>query len=135
MKGNHIGVGWNRYDPADWAAVSQQVFDGLPAHKSRHDLSGLRGYRGGLIYFVDCGEYTKIGFTSGHVHLRLANLATANPYPMSLWALVRGNWRSERSFHQQLKHLSHRKEWFRLTTEARAELAEQIRGKGGEVYD
>lgn len=132
-----ISVGWRQYDPAAWAEVSQEVLGDLPSAPTKlsHDRRGLKGYRGGLVYFIECGDFIKIGYTSGRIHMRVGNMETANPYPLRVWALLRGNYRTERRFHADLRQFRHRKEWFQIPAAAKTALAERITAHGGEVYD
>lgn len=45
----------------------------------------------GVVYFVDCGEYTKIGHTSTSLAQRMGGLLNGNPFEIRLWAFVHGS--------------------------------------------
>lgn len=89
----------------------------------------------GYVYFIDCHEFTKIGFSSRHPGSagRHANLATLMPYDMVLWAYARGPQSLERSLHKWFATRRVKGEWFRLTPFDRAELARLAQKTGGKT--
>lgn len=71
----------------------------------------------GAVYFIQCGEFIKIGRTRNRVQRRLAELRCGNPYPLTLLATVAAH-RSElvnleASYHGRFAAYHHRDEWFR----------------------
>lgn len=96
---------------------------------------GLRGHSGGVVYFIDCGPMTKVGYTSSLIEDRIKGIATHNPFDLTLWALVAGDMRFEREWHSYLAKYRYRNEWFRLTAEARDDIKRLISEHGGELYE
>lgn len=86
------------------------------------------------VYFIDCGEFTKIGFTAQYIEQRVDNMRTANPFPIKLWAVVPGTTAIEREFHDIFGKYRHQREWFRLDDAARAEVIEEIKRRRGKVF-
>lgn len=106
------------------------------APRVRRDVpSGLRGYHGGVVYFIDCGEFTKIGYTREYIAKRMEGIATHNPFPLRLWALVKGSISFERAVHQTYAEQRHANEWFRFSGGAKAKLRIWVRELGGETYE
>jgi|SRR6516162_8157678 hypothetical protein len=68
------------------------------------------------IYFIECGDYIKIGFASS-LKARLSGLTTGNPYPLKVLAIIDGDKQVERSLHDRFASAFHRGEWFRKTPE------------------
>lgn len=95
---------------------------------------GLRGHIGGVVYFVDCGEFTKIGHTVCPIAARLKNIETHNPFELLLWALLAGGRDLEARLHQEFADHRHRNEWFRFNEGARERAFQFVRSQGGEVY-
>jgi hypothetical protein len=89
----------------------------------------------GYVYFIDCHEFTKIGFSSRHPGTagRHTNLATLMPYDLVLWAYDRGPQSLERSLHKWFATRRVKGEWFRLTSFDRAELERLARKTGGKT--
>ncbi len=80
--------------------------------------SRRRCNRIGLIYVIQCGEFTKVGITQS-VKNRLKMLQTGNPGDLQLLA----SWKSEQclvdeqAIHKHLAPFSVRGEWFKLPCE------------------
>lgn len=131
--------------PVDWEAmklVSERFlrFAFTPPPEVKNDQRGkivhppgLRS-QGNVVYFVDCGPFTKIGHTLGPIYHRLRGIETHNPFRLILWALIPGDMRLERSIHEKLTDFNHRGEWFHLNQGARDALAEYITSMSGELY-
>lgn len=95
----------------------------------------LRLFGGGVVYFIDCDRYTKIGYTSGPIEERIKGIEGSNPLPVTLWGLVKGRVALERRFHARFYKMRFRNEWFDLTLRARRDAKRLIQLLGGEVYD
>ena len=65
------------------------------------------------IYFIQCGEYVKIGYTTS-VGERLKALRGMVPYPLKLLKVIEGMIAGERAVHKRLALYHHAYEWFRL---------------------
>ncbi len=65
------------------------------------------------LYMVRCGPYVKIG-TSSDVHRRLRKMQPDNPHPLELVGHWPGEGHREQHWHNELKHLHERGEWYRL---------------------
>ena len=89
----------------------------------------------GVVYVIDCPPFTKIGHTSNPIPKRLHGLKGANPFELTLYALIPGPTSLEKQFHKEFSRWHHRLEWFRLTHHARNRLAERVLELGGVVYD
>lgn len=72
----------------------------------------------GFIYFAQCGEYVKIGFTYS-LSTRLACLQTSNPHTIALLGYICGSKDDETTIHERFSSLRHRGEWFRDGPELR----------------
>lgn len=96
---------------------------------------GLRGCTNGIVYFIDCGEFTKIGHTYQWVENRIKGIATHNPFPLKLWALIQGLPAQEKEFHEVFADFRHANEWFRLPDKVKGNIREFVVKHGGEVYD
>lgn len=66
----------------------------------------------GFVYFIRCGEYVKIGFSTD-VDARQRAIAAHTPYDVELVAKHEGTQADEAAFHRLLKAHRHRNEWFR----------------------
>lgn len=105
------------------------------ARPRRWYRAGLCSEPGGVVYFIDCGEFTKIGHTLGLICNRLTGIETHNPYPIRLWALVPApDQQIERDFHDLLAPHQHRGEWFRLSAAMRALVSMRVKAMHGELY-
>jgi hypothetical protein len=71
-----------------------------------------------LIYFVECGEFVKIGFTTRDVSERISELECGNPASMKLiGTMVVHDESDDRRLHKRFAIFHHRGEWFRKTPE------------------
>ena len=69
-----------------------------------------------MIYVIKCGEFYKIGYTSGRcVEPRIRALQTASPHKLQLIDAWEGDTDSERRIHERFSGLRVRGEWFRLS--------------------
>lgn len=89
---------------------------------------------GPWVYFVDCGPYTKIGFTTNPIKHRLKSFTTANPFDLRVYAIVQGSHLTESSFHDLFARYRHKLEWFELGEEGRAELDRLVEEYGGQFF-
>lgn len=89
----------------------------------------------GYVYFIDCNEYTKIGFSKWHPKNggRQNTLGTTSPYDLRLWAFARGPMELERHLHQWFASRRVKGEWFHLSPLDRRELARLARRTHGYV--
>lgn len=67
--------------------------------------------RMGHIYFIRCGEYVKIGFSTDH-QSRIRAISAHTPYEVVLEALHEGTRADEATFHRLLASHRHKLEWF-----------------------
>lgn len=88
----------------------------------------------GVVYVVDCAQYTKIGFTSGPAAKRIEGLKGANPFEMKLVALMPGQRQVERRLHKEFARWRHRYEWFLLSPAARKRLEQRVSDLNGVLY-
>lgn len=65
------------------------------------------------VYFIQDGEYIKIGFSSTGAIDRLLVLQGANPRPLTLVATMPGTKALETELHARFHSLRVRGEWFR----------------------
>jgi hypothetical protein len=86
------------------------------------------------VYIIRCGDFAKIGLTSGRsggrraAAMRLAALAVCNPYDMAVEAVWEADRAAEKALHLRFAHLLHRGEWFRWEEELRVYAAEAAHG-------
>jgi hypothetical protein len=74
-----------------------------------------------LVYFVECRNFVKIGFTTRDVRERMKEFETGNPDKFKLiGTIVVPEGRDDRHLHQQFAVFRHRGEWFRKTPELMA---------------
>ena len=79
------------------------------------DMVGVKGPRGkGHVYFIACGEYVKVGFTSSDPATRLRAVDTHNAVQPRIIALVKGTHKTEREWQARLAEHRVRREWFLL---------------------
>jgi hypothetical protein len=88
---------------------------------------------GGLVYFIDCQDVTKIGFTAKPVHERIEAWACGNPFDLTIFAFMPGKIADEHAMKAKYKLLRHKGEWFRLGDKERQEIAEAVTAAGGIV--
>ena len=79
----------------------------------------------GFVYFLRCGDFVKIGYSSKPT-ARLDALRTATPHESELIAKFPGTISHEKAVHRCLQHLHHRREWFRFTQEVTALISEGL---------
>lgn len=102
-------------------------------HARRIEENRERRAARGYVYFVECQGMTKIGFSAKHPDRRRRELQTSNPFPIELWAYARGDETLERALHAKYRAQHTLREWFKLETEHRIELAKLARKTGGAV--
>ena len=76
----------------------------------------------GVVYFVRCEDYVKIGF-SQDLKTRISDLQTACPYELELIAAIPGEWSLEGIFHNVLRDKRIRGEWFVLDDDLRQRIS------------
>ena len=76
-------------------------------------ISEERQQTEGYVYFVRCGEYIKIGYTSDP-NTRMSKFRTNNPYVCELVAIMKGGRIREAEIQRQFSEHLHRGEWYRL---------------------
>jgi len=86
-----------------------------------------------IVYFVDCGAFTKIGFTLGQFSSRLAGMLTDNPFDIELWAVISGGRTLEAQLHEEFAAYKHRLEWFRFDRNARLAVIKRVQALGGRI--
>ena len=85
------------------------------------------------VYFVRCGEYLKVGFTSDNLRNRLSSMQTGSPHRLALVASIRGGRGVEKKIHTSLAMYPRRGEWFALPPEdAERIVASVVLAHGGE---
>lgn len=87
-----------------------------------------------IVYFLDCGPYTKIGYTAVHARARIRSIEGGNPFAMRLWVTIPGSMETEAELHRYFGKYRHRKEWFKFDDEARAEVLRLARQRRGKVH-
>lgn len=70
----------------------------------------------GTIYFIECGEFIKIGFTYS-LDQRIRAMQSSNPFDLKILHKMRGTIGREAEILAKFKDLRHRGEWFRKTPE------------------
>ena len=70
----------------------------------------------GFVYFLKCGEFYKIGISTGLLH-RISSLRNANPEKIELvsWAIISKYKDFERMLKLMYKEQNIHGEWFKLT--------------------
>jgi hypothetical protein len=68
------------------------------------------------VYFVQAGEYIKIGYTS-NIQKRLDSLQTGQPLEIKCLCLIKGDRRVESSLHKKFGEYRVRREWFSMSDE------------------
>lgn len=66
----------------------------------------------GIIYFIECGDFIKIGFTYS-LKQRMRAMQSSNPFDLRLMHKMRGSLAREAQLMAKFRHLRHRGEWFR----------------------
>jgi hypothetical protein len=72
---------------------------------------------GYVVYFIQCGEFVKIGVTQSRAKTRMSEFMTGSPYEYSILAEVAGSVELERELHRLFGGYRHRGEWFRMEGE------------------
>lgn len=66
-----------------------------------------------IVYFIDCGDYIKIGYTARGVDTRRSELQTGNPYALKIIGTVAVRDASdERRLHDRFQIFHYRDEWY-----------------------
>jgi len=81
-----------------------------------HDAAMPRENATGVIYFIDDGQFIKIGFTK-NPDSRAAELQVGSSRDLHIVATRPGTMRDERALHRKFAHLRHRREWFQKEPE------------------
>jgi hypothetical protein len=69
------------------------------------------------IYFIECGDFIKIGFTGYGIEGRLRKLEGQNPYPLKLLGTIPGDKKLEAQLHTRFEKWHHHGEWFKRVPE------------------
>jgi hypothetical protein len=83
------------------------------------------------IYFVQCGDYVKIG-KSAQPYCRIPALQTNTPYDIITLRVIHGSHGAEKAIHEFLSPYHHRFEWFRLDQALRSAINELPRARNKE---
>lgn len=110
------------------AIAERQMIDAFRSGQS-DDL--LHKMWGGVVYFVRCGDFVKVGHTGRSIKERFDGLMNGNPYDLHLVGLVPGTVQMERRFHVHLKEHHHRLEWFRFDERCHRRIKLLITRNGG----
>ena len=86
-------------------------------------MTKQRRYQPTFVYFARCGSFVKIG-VSNNPRWRVWSFQGSNPYEIELIGMAKGDAKLERALHRRLEEFRHRYEWFRLTAEVEAVIAE-----------
>lgn len=73
----------------------------------------------GIVYFIECADRIKIGFTKRTVAKRIRGLTTGAPDDLKVLAAVEGSVPFERAIHKAAKQYRVRGEWFKNCPEVR----------------
>lgn len=71
------------------------------------------------VYFIQCGEYVKIGFTN-NLKKRFQGLRISNPHDLKILAVIEGDRSKEREMHQTFHADWVRGEWYLLSSAIQA---------------
>lgn len=77
-----------------------------------------------MIYVIQAGDAVKIGYSASNVEARLGAVQTSSPHRCEIVALMGGNRADERRLHNRFRGSHLRGEWFRLTDDIKALVAE-----------
>ena len=55
----------------------------------------IGGKQGGSVYFLECGDFIKIGYTAKVLRNRISDLSNATPYDITALATMPGSKRTE----------------------------------------
>jgi hypothetical protein len=84
-------------------------------------------YKGDVVYFLEAGDFIKIGFTTS-LENRIKALETSSPHEFVVLATMPGTIEDETEIHHRFWSSRQRREWFRKTPELLA-FIDQIAGK------
>jgi len=110
-----------------WRDLAEGKPSNYEAEKSAA-RSSKRPKRPSFVYFIECGDYIKIGYATS-VRSRLSNLAIATPFPLKVLATIDGDKHTESTLHTRFADAFHKGEWFRRTPELLA-FIDQINNVG-----
>jgi hypothetical protein len=96
-------------------------------------LEGTNSDPTGFVYFVYCAGRIKIGFAT-NVANRFYSLATSCPFPPTLLMTISGTVEDEADFHQLFALERANLEWFLLSPNLRAFLAERLDEDGRSIF-
>jgi len=85
-----------------------------------------------IVYFIECGKFIKIGFTSRSVEERRRELRTGNPYPMHIiGSLIVGEDVDDRDLQRDRRfaRFHAHDEWFHNVEELRVAIRRTINGQ------
>lgn len=93
------------------------------AIKHSEKFTQIKGY----VYFVQCNEFTKIGFAAD-VQQRFCNLQIGNPYQLRLLRTIASDnpVEIEEEIHSRLEKYHVRGEWFQIPLDVLADLLEEV---------
>lgn len=89
----------------------------------------------GTIYILDCGPYTKIGYTALAIEKRLAIWRSSLPFDFTHIASIPGPRRIEQILHEEFSKWRHRPEWFKLGSPQKNKLMIRVCELHGTVHD
>ena len=108
----------------------------LQAYRDAHRAPVAGDAITGNVYFVDCGRFTKIGFTAEKDwRRRIDGLKTSNPEPLQPWAIIPGSFAMEREIHAALDAFRKDGEWFDLSGAGKAAATAIVRAKNGSMLN
>lgn len=84
----------------------------------------VEDFEAGYVYFAECGELIKIGF-SRDIASRRRGLATSAPGEIRFIHVERGTYRTEKDLHRRFAAARAHGEWFRKTPELMAFLEQR----------
>lgn len=88
----------------------------LAGSELRWEWSDIKKRLGGRVYFIEGGQFIKIGF-SGALRKRLKTLQKSSPVPLKVLCSIKGGRLREAAFHETFAHLRAHGEWFRAAPE------------------
>lgn len=119
------------YDPKDLKAFQRQKArewtDQVPPKFLHNSI-------GGIVYFIDCEAYTKIGFTAYPLLRRFKQWRNGNPFDLKLFALLPGTSALEQALHKQFSHCRIQREWFALGDDDRDLIRNLVLKADGAVF-
>lgn len=104
---------------AEVEKIDTLVSSGMNVSGTRPDIDAwltqrcsLPVHDGHRVYFVLCGEFIKVGFSS-NPYKRLSSMQTGSPFPLVMLADIPGSKDDEQEIHRMFPDLHVRGEWFR----------------------